>query len=324
MWRRSTGLALAGVGAFALTAAVTAAFLFPSLIAIPLAETVRSTSRGSGLTVLSAAEMAQRTDVDVVARRIVTGNPTAPEAGPHTAVWTTGVVLTDAAGALLATDELTFCLDRRTGAATRPCPSARHNGAVGIAVSGQVLQFPLGTGRLDYELFDPATGRAWPVLFDDVDYVGELEVNRFVQEVPATVIDRQEVPGELTGAPAGSAVPVDVVYSSTRTVWVEPRTGAIVKMVEEPLRYLRAVDGDPVAVLLFGSIGTDGPTVAENVLRAADGRTQLLLFEVYGPLLLGLSGLVAVLAGLTVVHRDHRRMRRYVAVRRPERPVPGR
>ena len=317
MSRRTAGLVLTGFGSFAIAAAVTLALVAPTLIRIPLVETVRGTASGTGLTVFSPADLTQRSDVDVVSRRVTTGDGEAPGAGPRLAVWTSGTVLTDTDGGLIATDEITYCLDRVTAAATQPCPPGRRNGSGDAAFAGQVERFPLGTQRRDYALYDATTDRAWPVLFDDTDLVDGLDVNRFVQQVPATVVGQQEVPGELAGGPAGTPVRADVVYSGTRTVWVEPRTGIIVKDVQEPLRYLRAPDGDPVAVLLFGSIGSDEPSIADSVARAAEASTRILLLRRVGPLGLGLLGLAALAAGLVGLRtaRRARPVRRSVTLR---------
>ena len=302
MVRRRVGLALTAIGSFAIAAAVTLAFVGPALTTLPQAETLRSTARGTGVTVFSPATQTQRTDVEVVARTVTTGGTAAPDSAPGTALRTSGTVLRDAAGALISTDELTFCMDRRTAAAAEPCPVARHNGGP-ARVTGQVLDFPPGTQRRDHSMFDAPTGRAWPMLYDNADLVDGLDVDRFVQQVPATVVGRQAVPGALAGGPAGTTVQADIVYSATRTVWVEPRSGIVVKDVQEPFRYLRAPDGDPVAVLLSGSIGSDAATVADNVGRAEGERSRALLLQVTGPWGLGLVGLLALVACAVVTRR---------------------
>lgn len=302
MWRRRAGLALIAFGAFTIAAAVTLALLGPTLMALPSVDTERATSTGTGLTVFSPGKQSPLTDVDVVARRVTTGDAATPGAAPGTAVRTSGTVLTDAAGRLISTDEFTYCMDRRTGAATQPCPAGRHNGGP-AAFTGQVLDFPPATQRRDYPMFDSPTGRAWPMLFDDVDLVDGLDVDRFVQQVPATVIGHQAVPGALAGGPAGTVVQADIVYATTRTVWVEPWSGIIVKDVQEPFRYLRAPNGDPVAILLSGSIGSDAATVADTVRRAGQDRTQDLFRQAIGPWVLGLAGLVALLGCVVVTRR---------------------
>ena len=76
-----------------------------------------------------------------------------------------------------------------------------------------------------------------------------LTTYKFIQLIPAMQIQTQEVPGSLVGETAPS-VQAPVFYTDTRTVWVEPKTGVIVKGSEQNLTTLRDSSGQDKATIL--------------------------------------------------------------------------
>jgi hypothetical protein len=304
MRARAAALVLLGIAGLALTVAVALpTILAPALVKLPLEQEVRSTASGSGLTVFYPGDLEQRSGVSANSVRKVVGLPTAPEAGSTTTVWKVGNVLTDSEGTLIGVTEITACLDRRTGLATSPCPSARLNGDNRVQFTGQVFSFPIGTQQRDYEFFDPNVRAAFPARFVGVEQVEGLEVYRFEQQIPQTVVGtREDIPGELAGAPEGTTVDADLVYENTRTLWVEPSTGAIVNGREEIRQVLRGPQRDGVT-LLAGTLNFTPEAIASNAARAAEGRGQIVLITATLPIVIGVVGLLALAAGIFLLMR---------------------
>ena len=104
--------------------------------------------------------------------------------------------------------------------------------------SGVSYKFPFETEKKDYTLWDPNAVFAAPAKFVAEDKIQGLTVYKFVQQVPPTQIRVQEVPGTLVGESAAT-VQAPVFYTNTRTLWVEPKTGIIVKGNEQNRTTLR-------------------------------------------------------------------------------------
>lgn len=303
MRARAAALVLLGIGALALTVAVALpTILAPALVKIPLAQQARSVAVGHGLTVFYPGDLQVRSGVTVTSVRNIAGDAAAPEAGPDTAVWTVGNVLTDSDGVLVGVTQLTTCFDRRTGLAVQPCASARIDGDNRVKYQGQVFTFPFGTQQRDYEFFDPNARKAFPARFAGVEQINGLEVYRFEQQIPETVTMSQDVPGELAGGAAGTTVTADAVYTDKRTLWVEPTTGSIVNGQEQIRQWLRGPQGDGIT-LLAGTLNFTPDAVASTSVLAAAGRDQVVLLTRTLPIVIGIVGLVLVALGIVLLLR---------------------
>jgi hypothetical protein len=302
MRRRTIGLLSAGFGAFLVAAAVTLVLVGPSIVKIPLDQNTRTVATGFDLTVFYPKDLTEHTDVNAAAIRNVIGDPTAAGAGPDVAVWNSGVVVGTEDGTLISTTTQTACLDRRTGAAVNPCPSARLDANTTIRLTGQQFGFPIGTGRQNYDVFDPATATARPARYLSDERINGVTTYRFEQQVPETVIERRSVAGNLVGGAKGATVTADVVYSAVRTLWVEPVSGTVVKTADEIDQYLRGPGSSKRGVtLLRGAFLSDDATVTQQAARADDSRNTIELVEWQAPAALGGIGAVLVTVGLILL-----------------------
>ncbi len=300
MWRRYAGPVLAGIGAFAVAAALTLWIAAPTFVKLPLDQEGRTVAVGEGLSVFYPGDLTLREGVSASAVRNVVGDPSADGAGPDAAVWNSGVVVADDENTLISTTEVTACLDRRTGAAVDPCPSARLNDSTSLRFSGQVFGFPLGTEQQDYDFFDTSTRAAFPARFVEETELEGTPVYLFEQEVPETVIDRRQVPGNLAGGAEGTTVTAEVVYSNTRTLWVDPTTGVIVKGSEEVDQYLRGEDGTVGVTLLEGTLTFDDETVTNQLALAEASRGRITMLQTGLPIGALALGLLLIGGGLVL------------------------
>lgn len=300
---RAIGLGLLGLGAFVLAAALCVRlFLEPALVKLPLDQKADPVAIGSGVDFFSQGELKQYRGLDATVRQHVKGDPTADGAGSDVAVWNFGSVMTDADGMQLDASTYRVCLDRRTAEAV-DCPSDHVNYDKGVTIEGLTLTFPFGTEQKDYPLFNTTTGKAFPARFDGVEKLQGLEVYRFVQTIPETVLREAEVPGSLVGSTKPS-VTVEAVYSNERTLWVEPVSGVIVTAEEHPKAELRGPAGETGPTMLAGDFAADEKTVSAGVTRAVDSRDKINLVKTILPLsMTGLGVLLLIVGGLLVRRR---------------------
>jgi hypothetical protein len=130
-----------------------------------------------------------------------------------------------------------------------------------------------------------------------------LDTYRFEQVIPKTPlpVDAPTLAGILAflapGARGGT-----MTYEASRTLWVEPMTGAIVAYQERQHRELAPDTGAPV-VLLDATFQYDPATAKAVTDQAKDGRDQILLLGRYLPIGLLVVGLVGIVAGLLMLRR---------------------
>jgi hypothetical protein len=177
---------------------------------------------------------------------------------------------------------------------------------------GLVLKFPFGTEKKTYQFWDSTTRKAFPIDFKEETELNGLKVYVFEQEVPEQELPLAKplmVPGSLVGELGRDSVEVQRSYQNTRTLWIEPVTGAIIKGKEQQVATLD-YKGEPKVTATRVSIEYDDDTVKKNVEGAVvDGveeggykskAAQLHLIGFWVPLIsliigLLLLGLVAFL-----------------------------
>jgi hypothetical protein len=174
-----------------------------------------------------------------------------------------------------------FALDRVTAVAVEDKnlpPDAIHP-------EGLVNKFPFDVEKKAYPFWDGDIGRAV-----DIDYVGEktlfgLETYEFSYTVKDEPIDVAEgIPG---------------TYDNVVTVYVDPKTGSIVKSGQDQQRYLD--DGTPVLDIQLA--GTD-ETVKDAVDEAKTNGKMLTLLLTVVPIIGFVGGALCLLGGLALIMRE--------------------
>jgi hypothetical protein len=218
-----------------------------------------------------------------------------------------------------------FATDRRTGAAVdwdgawlEDGTDSPHNFA------GQLYKFPFETEQKDYKVFDRDLRRAVTVKFDGVETLHGVETYRFKQVIPDEPLPVAETSLALlksTFAPAAESA--EVIYSNTRTFWVEPATGAYVDLSDQPRKTLVASDGSRTT-LLRADFRYDEATATASAERASDNARQLALVGVWIPAIAALVGVALIVIGAVLVVAPGRRSRHRVGGE-PDvgAPVPG-
>jgi Porin PorA len=320
--RRAIAYVLIGLGTFAVALGVLMPlYLYPSVAMVPLDTKSTTVSTGSDMTLLDRGTGEVRQNVPLVATFRIASDLTAPEvkAGGSTAVWRIGLVVAEK-GKPNTPVQVTlerFCVNRTTNMAVRSCTRQYINtdGKVNQPVqpSGLIYKFPFGTQPKDYQYYDADTRSAFPARFAGHEVIDGLPVYRFVQQIPPTKVeDLPEVPGNLVNGQAGTSVPATRYYQDTRTIWVEPATGIVVKQQDAVRQTLHGMDGREGATVMAGTLNFSDSTIRELTDSAKKGRAGLSIIQGNTPIVVLVVGLVAIAAGLVLLlwRREPRAPRR--------------
>jgi hypothetical protein len=238
---------------------------------------------------------------------VVTPDPKAAAGLKDSLVWGVSQTTTSVeAGAPISQSDSRIALDQVSGAAVPWNGQCYHEAQTGaactpgnVAFAGQLYLFPFDTGKKTYQYWDGTLRAALPIAFRGEEKVAGLDTYRFEQVVP-----RQDLPVDAMtlavlapGARSGK-----MFYEGSRTLWVEPMTGAIVAYQDKQHRELTPDTGAPV-VLIDAAFTYDPATSKTVVDEAKDGRSQLLMLGRRLPLGLLIAGALMALAGLFFVTR---------------------
>jgi Porin PorA len=299
--RRIVGLALVGLGAFLVVAALlTRTYVAGQLVKFPLNTYVKTTLVGKNVSYFSPKLVRPVTGATMQVTDTVKGDAAAGNSS--TAVWDEFTYLYD------RTNQVTFsyttrraAFDRRT-AVLVDCCGANVGGDSTIrqtGLSGYV--WPIGTKKQTYDVFDTTLLRPMPFRYAGTGTIHGISVYRFVEHVPPTQSGTQQVPGSLVGS-SQNLVTLPEYYAATSTYWVDPRTGGVLDSNSNSKQYLRTANGQDL-LLFNGNLAMTPASVSTAVALDATGRTQLAWLEVIGPLIGALVGLVALVTGIVLVRR---------------------
>jgi len=300
--RRIMGLALAGLGAFLLVAALLSrTYVAGQVVKFPLNTYVKTTLLGKDVSYVSPSLVRPVTGATMQVTDTVKGDAAAGNSS--TAVWDEFTYLYD------RTNHVTFsyttrraAFDRRT-AILVDCCGANVGGDSTIrqtGLSGYV--WPIGTQKQTYMVFDTTLLKPMPFRYAGTGTIHGISVWRFVEKVPPTQSGTQQVPGSLIGS-SQNLVTLPQYYTATSTYWVDPRTGGVLDSTAYSKQYLRNTANGQDLLLFNGTLVMTPASVSTAVGLDATGRTELIWFEVFGPLIAVLLGVVALVAGIVLVRR---------------------
>ncbi|WCN81360.1 porin PorA family protein [Micromonospora sp. LH3U1] len=172
-----------------------------------------------------------------------------------------------------------------------------------VSYSGQIYKFPFGTAKRDYQIFDRDLKRATAAKFVGTEKIKGVEAYRFEQRIENEVLATPESSLQtLVAKFAPGATSGEIVYSNTRTVWVDPVTGSYVNVREQQHKELRPNTGSPT-VLLDADFNYTDDTVSRSVQTVKDNRFKIGLISFWGPIAAGVLGLIALVVGVWLVTR---------------------
>jgi hypothetical protein len=302
--RRIIGLTLAGLGAFLLVAALLArTYVAGQFVKFPLNTYVKTTLIARDVSYFSPKLVRPVSGATMQVTDTVKGDGAAGNSA--TAVWDEFTYLYDRTNHVVfsyTTRRAAF--DRRTGVLV-DCCGANIGGNAAVrqtGLSGYV--WPFGTQKQTYDVFDTTLLRPMPFRYTGTGTVHGISVYRFVEHVLPTQSGTQQVPGSLVGS-SQNLVTLPEYYAATNTYWVDPRTGGVLDSTSNSKQYLRNTVSGKDLMLFNGDLVMTPASVNTAVGLDATGRTELTWFEVIGPLIGVLVGLLALVAGIVLI-----RMRR--------------
>lgn len=150
--------------------------------------------------------------------------------------------------------------------------------------TGLTYKWPFRAKKTTYKFFDPVSRQAPDARFIGTDKIHGMTMYKYQAVIPTLDL------------PIGKDIPG--TYSDTRTVWIEPLTGVIVKGVEEQKRNFP--DG---SVALDSTLTFDQPSIDYQAKQAKDGRSKLGMVSVTLPLICLLIGLAALVGAFLLYRR---------------------
>ncbi|MCI4063218.1 DUF3068 domain-containing protein [Micromonospora sp. R77] len=195
-----------------------------------------------------------------------------------------------------------FAIDRETAAAVawdkQYLQADGPDGPDEVTFAGQIYKFPFHTEKKTYQYFDRDLRKAVPISFKGTETIKGTEVYRFEQVIPETdVSPAADKLSFLLGTFAPTATSGKVMYSNTRTLWVEPVSGNYIKVREQQKKMLMPDGGTPTTLLDADFVYND-KTIANSAESAGKTRDQLNLVGRTLPLALAVLGALALIAGL--------------------------
>jgi hypothetical protein len=291
--RRIAGLVLIGLGAFLVSTAVLARFyVLDQVRVIPIDKLVQTVAPGTGTYFDSDPATLSEKRADLVATRRV--KPDVAASNDTTGVWDVSLKIETGDGAFVLASVDRVAYDRKNAQSVHCCGEAVDSAPV--QHDGVTYQFPFSTAKQTYQFWDVTSRKAYPARYVSQEKIQGLTTYKFIQEIPTQELTKQEVPGSLVGESAPS-FQAPVMYSNTRTVWVEPTTGLIIKGSEQTRTTLRNSAGEDKVIVLEATLTFDNATQRSQADLAKDGINQLRLVGLIVPLVGLILGLAFVVVG---------------------------
>ncbi len=344
--RRTVACVLVGLGA----ALLVAALLIPTYTVSKVAKTpldleittIAENQKGEESLVLDSKSLTSgegaavvNKDVPLVSQRFVTVEEPS-DADDMTLQAGQTLRRTDVQG---DTGLLTAVIDRVTISRTTGMPvETNPNGSIAVTVDkeGSVMEpvqhtgigyrFPIGTEKKTYPYFDINVRKSFDANFIEETEINNTKVYHFQMTAPVTSTwdvvqsptNRLTLPASKWGVEGGDTpVTMTRYYTNVRDLWVEPETGTVIKGGESIHLYYARSGDKPEVTALKSHLVFDEATVESQIAIAKENTDKLSLFGRVVPIVFGVLGVLALLAGLflglrgggTPAHASPRRTR---------------
>ncbi len=178
-----------------------------------------------------------------------------------------------------------------------------------VSRDGLQYKFPFNSEKQSYPYFD-LNARAT----QDINFVEETEINGLkvyhynqtidpvdLSKVVSSPTNKLTLPAEAWGVPGGT-LPVTMTrwYTNVRDLWVEPETGVVVKGQEQLHQYYARNKDKPEIDVLKVELPFNEQTIEYQVQQAKDGMDKISTFGRTVPIIAGVLGVIALIAGLVL------------------------
>jgi Porin PorA len=304
--RRVTGFTLAGIGVLLILAAILLpGWVSSQFIKFPLNVSQTAVLDASNASYFSATTLKEQTGVTIQATYAIKGD--VAKGSSSVAVWDQTSTVSDVTNhRSIQQSTRTLAFDRRTGQLV-DCCGANVNGNAKVPQTGLAgYVFPFGTQKQTYQVFDTTLNRTVPFVYSGTATVG-VQTYKFVQDTASTQFATQLVPGKLIGSATG-LVRAPLFDKQHEVYYVDPETGALLDVNEHQTVTLHNPSTGAQALVLYdANLFATPATVSNTVALDTSGRNEITLVETTLPLVGGIVGGVALLAGAYLVLRGRKR-----------------
>jgi hypothetical protein len=141
-------------------------------------------------------------------------------------------------------------------------------------------KWPIDAKKQTYQFFQPELKAAFPATYKGQATIDGLNTYIYECDIPAS-------PYQILGSFPGT-------LQDNRTVWVEPRTGAIIKGSEHIVQTITQNN----QLALDTTLTFDGPSIKAQADYAKNKINALKVAQIWAPLGAGIVGLIALIAGV--------------------------
>ncbi|MCD0449279.1 DUF3068 domain-containing protein [Actinocorallia sp. API 0066] len=299
--RRTVGVVLLTLGFAALFLAPLLRFhVADRLVVAPSGDTIKTTLTAPGSTYIDGKGTVVE-NASLINTTTFKGSP--DDSTADTALWDVFSAVEDTVSTAAVTyTSARIVLDRKTGALK---DGGSHEGDTSAVQTGQSPLFPIGkVEKKTYEVYNWNANTSWLAGYQGEETVEGIKTYRFAGKVaPTPVGGKIDVPGSLVGMKVPS-VPAQRTYTADITLWIDPRSGATVKTLQQVHVTLRTEDGVDRATALRGDFEHTDAARREAAARANSSASRIQLITVTAPLAALFGGALLVGLGAWATGRD--------------------
>jgi hypothetical protein len=293
---RGTGLVASALGAFLIVLAVfTRFYIADQAIKFPLNEHTVTTLLARDVSYFNSGELQEFRGVTMTDTTTTEGD--VASGSDSTAVWNNFSYVFDQTNGLTYNYSLQrLAFDRRSAELVNCC-GANVN-ARRVQFSGLGYVWPLGAQKTTYQIFDTTLMAPHAISYAGTATVDGLATYKYVESVAPTRIGTQQLPGSLVGMLDQATVSLGEYYAGTTTDYVDPVSGAPVKVRSSQHLYLVDSSGKQVLNLLNATFATVPASVAGAVHTAKSYDAKVFVVTVIVPATVGLAGIIILIIGV--------------------------
>lgn len=191
-----------------------------------------------------------------------------------------------------------FAVDRHTGKVIKW--SGDEENGTAVEHQGYTVKFPFGAKKTTYPYWDASIKKTMNMEYAGTDKIDGLKVYRYEGTVPRQTLATEptkDTPGFLFGgAKSSPGVKAKYTYANDRKIWVEPQTGAFIKVSEGQKQWLTDPKTNKSVQVVKTTSVFDQATVKANVDEYKGKASQLKALKI-APWILGILGVLLLIGG---------------------------
>lgn len=310
---RIVGAVLIAVGAFLVTLAPLLRFYVYGQIAVaPSDYFIIQHNSDNDATYFDVQSLKVRHHVKVTSTATIRGNVALSHG--KTDVWDEFVSVATDGGTTVSYQQQRTAFNGHTGYAVNCC-DAFIGSDRSAKQSGLVFKWPFFAKKRSYPFYDTSTKSTHPINYAGTTKLNGVTVYIYRQHIGPVQTDTEQIPGKLVGLKHEKGmVTAGLWYTNTRTYWVEPVTGAPVKVSENQLQQLKAPGAAGPGLTVFKADMQTTPHDEQHLLDLASSQSlELRLLHGIIPLISLIVGAIVIAVGALLATRGTLSPRRRTA-----------